>query len=151
MYNNSPSGDTLLILLLSLVLIAFFIACIVAVAEIYVKAGKPWWTSLIPFYSLYILLKIIGRPGWWILLYFIPFANIVVQLINAIDLAKVFGRSVAFGVIGLWLFSLIGYLILGFGKSKYVGPTNTTTAAATQTPVAPTLPPQTPNAPTPTV
>lgn len=40
----------------------------------------------------------------------------------AIDLAKSFGRSTVFGVVALWLFSFVGYPILGFGKDQYIGP-----------------------------
>ena len=37
-------------------------------------------------------------------------------------MAKSFGRSTAFGVIGLFLFSLVGYAILAFSSDKYIGP-----------------------------
>lgn len=113
------------------------VACLVAIWKVYVKAGQPGWKSLIPFYSMYILLKIIGRPGWWLLLYFVPVVNFVVLIINSIDLAKVFGRSTAFGVVALGLFPFVGYFILGFGKSTYTQPST------------PTSPPQIPIPPQP--
>ena len=31
---------------------------------IFTKAGQPGWPALIPIYSTYIELKIVGRPGW---------------------------------------------------------------------------------------
>ncbi len=105
------------------VYLAIAIVYIVALWKIYVKAGKPGWAAIIPFYNYYVLLKIVGRPGWWILLLLIPIVNIVITIIVAIDLAKVFGRSTVFGVVCLWLFSFIGYLMLGFGKSTYTAPT----------------------------
>jgi hypothetical protein len=40
----------------------------------------------------------------------------------AIDLAKSFGKDAAYGVLLLWLFNVIGYLILGFGAAEYKGP-----------------------------
>src|SRR5215475_7371788 len=49
--------------------------------KLFVKAGHPGWACLIPFYNIYILLKIAGRPGWWLLLLLIPFVNIVINII----------------------------------------------------------------------
>ena len=69
------------------------------------------------------------KPGWWILLFLIPFVNIVVALIVAIEMAKVFGKSAAFGVVLLFLLGGIGYLILGFGKARYLGPAAKAAAA----------------------
>lgn len=105
---------------------------IVALWKVFQKAKQPGWAAIIPIYNIYILLKVVGRPGWWILLYLIPFVNIIVHLVVALDAAKSFGKSSVFGVIGLWLFSFIGYMIVGFGDAKYkgpsVGPTTTRTA-----------------------
>jgi len=94
---------------------------LVAYWKIFVKAGEAGWKCLIPFYNTYTLCRIAGRNGWWFLAFLVPFVNIIVALIIAIDLAKHFGKSTVFGVVGLWLFSLIGFLILGFDKSTYVG------------------------------
>ncbi len=102
--------------------LAVLVIAIIAMWKIFTKAGEAGWKSIIPIYNLYILLKIVGRPGWWILLFLVPFVNIVVSLVVSIDLAKSFGKSDLFGVIGLWLFSLIGHLMLGFGSATYVGP-----------------------------
>ena len=102
--------------------------CVIAVVfligfwKVFVKAGQSGWAVIIPIYNLYILLKICGRPGWWVLLYLIPLVNIVIAIIVALDMAKCFGKSGAFGFFILFLLSGIGYLILGFGSARYVGP-----------------------------
>ena len=57
--------------------------------KVFTKAGQPGWAVLIPIYNAYILLKIAGRPGWWILLFMIPFVNIIIAALVAIDVAKV--------------------------------------------------------------
>ncbi|GLZ29883.1 hypothetical protein Lesp02_20730 [Lentzea sp. NBRC 105346] len=101
------------------------VVALIAIAahwKIFTKAGQPGWAAIIPFYNIYILLKIVGRPGWWLVLLLIPFVNVIILLIVSIDLAKSFGKGTGFGVVGLWLFSLIGYLILGFGDAQYRGP-----------------------------
>lgn len=94
---------------------------IVALWKVFQKAKQPGWAAIIPIYNTYILLKIVGRPGWWVLLYLIPFVNIIVHLVVSLDAAKSFGKSQLFGVVGLWLLPFIGYLILGFGDAKYKG------------------------------
>jgi hypothetical protein len=51
-----------------------------------------------------------------------PIANIVVGILVAIDIAKAFGQSAVFGVVLLFLLGGIGYLVLGFGNYRYIGP-----------------------------
>lgn len=101
--------------------LAILIIFMVALWKIFIKAQQPGWAAIIPIYNWYIVLKIARKPGWWLILFLIPIANIVVSVIVAIELAKAFGKSTAFGVIALWLFSIIGYLILAFDSSEYVG------------------------------
>ena len=102
--------------------LAIAVVCIIGMWKVFVKAGKPGWAVLIPFYNGYVMLKIAGRPGWWLLLYLIPIVGIVIAIIVAIDIAKAFGQSAAWGVILLFFLSAIGYLILGFGNYRYIGP-----------------------------
>jgi len=90
--------------------------------KVFEKAGQPGWAIIVPIYNVYIMLKIAGRPGWWLLLYLIPLVNIVIALIVAIDVAKSFGQSTVFGVVLLFLFCGIGYIVLGFGNYRYLGP-----------------------------
>ena len=111
--NTPPNPIVLFIMLI------FVILMIASWWKIFVKAGKPGWAVIIPFYNVYVLLKIVGKPGWWLILCFIPLVNIIIGLIVAIDLAKVFGKDALFGVVLNWLFSPIGALILGFGSAKY--------------------------------
>ena len=80
---GSPAG-----LIVGLLVAVIMIA---AMWKIFTKAGQPGWASLIPIYNIYILCKIVGRPGWWVILMFIPFVNFVIGIILCIDLAKSFG------------------------------------------------------------
>ncbi len=104
----------------------FVLLLIASLWRIFTKAGQPGWAAIIPIYNIYVLLQIVGRPGWWLILYFIPVANFVVALLVSIDLAKSFGKSAAWGVILLFVFNAIGYLLLGFGDATYKGPAATT-------------------------
>lgn len=106
-------------------LVCWLIIAILVIAgmwKTFVKAGQPGWAAIIPFYNLYILLQIAGRPGWWLVLFFIPFVNFIVYIILAIDVAQSFGKDLLYGLLLLWLFAPIGYLILGFSDAQYVGP-----------------------------
>jgi len=114
--DSSGAGGVVIFAALALVLLS-----IVTFWRFFEKAGRPGWASIIPIYNLYIMLKIAGRPGWWLLLYLIPGVNIITHVVVAVDIAKAFKKSTAFGVVGLWLFSFIGFMILGFGSAKYKG------------------------------
>jgi Mce-associated membrane protein len=105
-------------------LVVLFIL-VVGAWRMFTKAGKPGWASIVPFYNAYVLLKIVGRPGWWLVLLFIPLVNIVIGIIVAIDLARAFGRGAVFGVLCLFLLSPIGYAVIGFGDARYRGPDGT--------------------------
>jgi hypothetical protein len=95
---------------------------IIAGWKVFEKAGQPGWAVLIPIFNAYIILKIAGRPGWWLLLWLIPIVNVVISAIVAIDVAKSFGKSAVFGFVVIFLLCGFGYLILGFGSARYVGP-----------------------------
>lgn len=144
---TTSSGGGAAFGVLMLIYFAVIIIAIVALWKVFVKAGQPGWGAIIPIYNVYLLLKIAGRPGWWLILFFIPFVNIVVSLVVSIDVAKNFGQGTLFGVVALWFFSIIGYLILGFGDAKYVGPGGSTPAAAGPAPVQSAGPPAGPTQP----
>lgn len=112
--------------MMMIVYLAIAVVCIMGYWKVFVKAGQPGWAILIPFYNIYVLLKIAGRPGWWLLLCLIPIVNIGIAIVVAIDIAKSFGQSTVFGVVLLFLLSVIGYLILGFGNYRYLGPSRAT-------------------------
>jgi uncharacterized membrane protein YhaH (DUF805 family) len=85
------------------------------------KANQPVWWAFIPILNIYGILKIIGRPGWWLLLFLIPCVSFIIWIIVAIDLSKSFGHGIAFAV-GLWFLSLIFLAILSYSGDEYRGP-----------------------------
>jgi len=98
-----------------------FILTVVGLWRVFEKAGRPGWEALIPFYNIYILLKVVGKPGWWLVFFFIPIANLVMLIWVSNLLAKSFGQNTLFTV-GLVLLAPIFLLILGFGDFTYLGP-----------------------------
>ena len=65
--------------------------------------------------------KVAGRPGWWLILFLIPFVNIVIAIILGIEIAKTFAKSAGFGV-GLAILGFIFAPIIGFGDATYTQP-----------------------------
>ena len=109
-------------LVLILIEIAIGLFFLIAGWRLFAKAGKPGWGIFIPVYNAYLWVKIARRPGWWVVLFFIPIVNFVVIIIAAMDVAKAFGKSGAFGFFLLFLFSFIGVPILGYGSAVYAPP-----------------------------
>ena len=104
----------------------FFMLAIMAVMiasawKVFVKAGEPGWAALIPIYNAIVLLKICGKPAWWIALFLIPIVNIVAGIMVYISLAKCFGKDTGFAI-GLIFLGFIFFPILAFGDARYLGP-----------------------------
>ena len=93
---------------------------IVALWFVLEKAGEPGWAAIIPIYNYLMVIKIAGKPWWFILLTLIPVVNLVIYIIILNGLSKNFGKDEAFTV-GLFFFRFIFLPILGFGKSQYSG------------------------------
>lgn len=139
--SQQPTMDPVSMTIFFVVYFAIIVLFVAAGWKIFTKAKKPGWAIIIPFYSTIVMLEIIKRPVWWLLLFFVPFVNIIIAFIVVMDLAKAFGRSTAFGIILLFFFSPIGMLILAFGKSKYMyGNLEAVQKAAITTPPASTPP-----------
>jgi hypothetical protein len=100
---------------------AVIILLIAAMWKVFSKAGQPGWAAIIPIYNFYVMCKIAGRPGWWVILMFIPLVNFIILIILMIDIAKSFGKGVGFGL-GLVFLGIIFWPILGFGSAQYRGP-----------------------------
>jgi ABC-type antimicrobial peptide transport system permease subunit len=93
---------------------------IVALWFVFEKAGEPGWAAIIPIYNALIVIKIAGKPWWWILLALIPLVNLIFYILVLDGLSKNFGKTSAFTV-GLFFLRFIFLPILGFGKSQYSG------------------------------
>jgi len=115
------NGDGAAALFSNLISLAFVVVIIASFWVIFAKAGEAGWQAIIPIWNYIVMLKIVGRPMWWIILAFIPVINIIVGILVAIDLAKSFGHGAGFGI-GLAFLGIIFYPILAFGSSQYIGP-----------------------------
>jgi len=60
--------------------------------KVFEKAGEPGWKTAIPFYNLYVWLRIIKKPMWWYIFLIIPFINVFVYLLMIIEMLKCFNK-----------------------------------------------------------
>lgn len=104
-----------------LIAVGIVLTVVIAAWKVFVKAGKPGWAIFVPIYNAYVMLKIVGRPGWWLILFIIPLVNLVIAIIVQVDLAKSFGKGTGFGL-GLAFLNPIFIAMLGYGAAEYVGP-----------------------------
>lgn len=102
-------------------MLCVFVFYVICMWRIFTKAGRPGWEAIIPIYNYYIMLKIVGKPGWWLIMLFIPILNLVFSIWAVNMLSKSFGKDEGF-TIGLLLLGFIFYPILAFGPAKYRGP-----------------------------
>jgi len=101
-------------------LVTFVGSGIAGIWKVFVKAGQPGWASIIPIYTSTFSRRSLGKPAWWVVLFLIPFVNVIIAILLSIELAKVFGKSAGFGI-GLALLGFVFYPILGFGDAQFQG------------------------------
>ncbi len=108
---------------------------IVGMWKTFVKAGKPGWACIIPFYNAYVACEIARLPILWFILAIIPIVSIVGWIMICLKIAENFGKSGGFGI-GLALLWFVFFPILGFSDAKYQG-----TAGISQDSGMPSIPP----------
>lgn len=131
--NSGDAGMGLIVGLIILLIIA--IPSIAGLWKVFIKAGKPGWAAIVPFYGWWVWMQVIGRQPSWFWAYvaltvagiipliglFASVALLVITIIISIDLAKSFRKGTGMGVL-IALLPFIGLPILGFGNSTYAGP-----------------------------
>jgi len=105
-----------------MILVLIGLVFVIANWKLYTKAGKPGWISIVPIYNTIVLLKLVGKPWWWIFLLLIPLVNFVFGIMLLIAMSKSYSRGTGF-VVGLILMPFIFFPVLGLSKkSVYIGP-----------------------------
>lgn len=88
------------------------------------KAGKKGWEALIPFYNLYVIQKLTGKPAYWVIACIFPGINIIVFYAMIMNLYRSFGKDSLFdktaGVLGFFYF-MPKYSL---DKTSYILPEN---------------------------
>ena len=117
---------------------AILVLMVAAMWRIFSKAGEPGWKAIVPIYGAVVLQRIVGRPGWWVLLMLVPFVNVLISLVECFDLARVFGKGAGYGL-GLIFLSPIFLMVLAFGPATYQGPNRPATASIPSRPGSPPM------------
>ena len=115
---NGGGGGTGVVLLI--VYLAIIVAVIAGMWKAFEKAGEPGWAAIVPFYNLWVVIRISDNPWWWFVLYFVPIANIVAHFKVSIDVADRFGQGLGFGL-GIAILGFVFWPLLGFGDYDYQG------------------------------
>ena len=122
MLQNDGLGIIGIILAVGMIIV--FVAIIGAILaglwQTFVKAGEAGWKGIIPIYNIWVLMEIIGRPGWWLILFFIPVVGFFIWIVVCLDLAKSFDHGPGFAI-GLMIFPFIFFIILGWSEAQYQG------------------------------
>ena len=77
------------------------------------------WLAWIPIANVVLMIQIAKRPMWWIILMFIPLANIVVGIIIWMDLAEAVKKERWWGI--LMIVPVVSFIVpgyLAFSKSE---------------------------------
>lgn len=96
-----------------------YVIVAIALWRVFTKAGYAGILAVIPIVNLFILVKVAGYSAWMTLWYLVPIANFIFGIFVALRLGQRFGKGGAFSFFLLWLFAIIGYLIIGFGSAQY--------------------------------
>ena len=107
-------------IIIGLIYLAIIVLMIAGMWKVFAKAGEPGWAAIVPIYNMVVLIKIAGRPLWWIILLILPFVSLIFFIIVSLDLAKKFGKGAGYAV-GLIFLPFIFYPMLGFGDAQYLG------------------------------
>jgi hypothetical protein len=113
---------------LMVALVVFLVTWVVfgfMVSKLFQKAGKPALAGYIPIWQQIVELEMIGKPAWWVLLYFIPGVNALVAIYVHAMLCERFGvESPMSWIAALFTPVLFVFLIMGaFGNATYRPPT----------------------------
>jgi len=109
---------------LVVILVIAFLGWQAGMWGIFKKAGLKPWLSLIPFYNIWLWIKVvIGRKWWWMLLFLIPYLGIFMFLYMIWETIRQFNKYSYLPLIFGTLFFPIYLPYLGFSsKEKYYTP-----------------------------
>jgi len=86
------------------------------------KAGRPGVSQIIPIWNIIELVRIAGKPLWWvILILLIPIVNLVLLIMVLNGISTAFGKGAGFTV-GLVLLPFVFFPILAFSQATYTAP-----------------------------
>jgi hypothetical protein len=87
-------------LLFIVIILAIYIYYAVSLMKIANKTNTPnAWLAWIPIANLVLMIQVAKKPLWWIILFFIPLANIVVSILLWMAIARAVGKPDWWGIL----------------------------------------------------
>lgn len=108
-------------LTLLLLVIASYAVSAFLLGRIFKKAGVPQWVAWVPVYNVWKLLELGGQQGFWSVLAFLPFVNIVSVVfiyIAMYTIGKKLGKEDWFVLLAIFV-PIVWMIWLGFDDSKW--------------------------------
>lgn len=95
------------------------VAVVASMWKIFETFGEKGWAAIIPFYNLFVLLRIVKWETYKFFLFFIPIYNIYLSYLLYKDLAAKYGQGTPGYAVGILLLPFIFLPLLAF-KSEPV-------------------------------
>jgi len=105
-------------------LVVYSVICVVGTCVglygVFQKAGKKGWLALVPLYNIYVWVKVLERPWWWLLLFLIPYFGFFMLILMVWKTVWMFNKTRYITLVPGTLFPFIYIPYLGFSsKEKY--------------------------------
>jgi hypothetical protein len=129
---NAAIAGGVIVFMLFFILLSYAITAFL-LGRIFKKAGVPQWAAWVPVYNTWKLLELGNQQGFWAVLAFIPFVNIVSLIFMIIAMYNIglkLGKEGWFVLIGIFL-PLVWMIWLGFDDSKWQSGKKAVTAKKT--------------------
>ena len=106
-------------ILLYLLIVVYF----ASLWRIFGKAKEDTWKGFVPILNLLVVLKITGKPWWWVFLFIVPGINLLMLIVLNVELSKCFGQRTSKDYFVAIVLPWISIPQLAYdGKIKYTGP-----------------------------
>lgn len=116
------TSTILLIVMCAILVITILIIYTMALWKIFTKAGKPGWAAVVPVYNAVVYFQICGLNPWLLLLFLVPYLNVVaisiILSISYVNLTRAFKRDIYY-MFGLMFFNILFLAIFAFGNDRY--------------------------------
>ncbi len=77
--------------LVAIIALIYFLLSHIGLYLIFKKAGLEGYKALIPIYGTYLAIKLVNKPWWWLIVYYIPFVGFIIWVGIITELLKRFG------------------------------------------------------------
>ena len=89
--------------------------------KLYVISGNKAWQSFIPIYNVFIILRIINRPWWWVFILIMPVLNTIIIPVIWVELSRSFKKnSYTDTFLSICSLGFYNYYLNYFTKLEYI-------------------------------